>query len=118
MAYETPARTDRSTDALLNAAAGFVNHVCARGETWPVDLDLLDGFKGLVLAGALEWLVGDLEEVFRLFGREKLVAGRNHRKVFRRELERASQLHSFMDPGSPFPFGGILGGAVREEKPD
>ena len=46
------------------------------------------------------------------------MAGRNHRKVFRRELERASQLHSFMDTGSPFPFGGILGGADRKEKPD
>lgn len=117
IAYETPARSDGSTDALLNAAATFVNHVCARTETWPVDLDLLDGFKGLVLAGALERLGGDLEEVFRLFGREKLVAGRNHHKLFRRELERAAQLHSFMDPESPFPFEGLLGRSVRVDKP-
>jgi len=117
IAYETPGRGDNSVDGLLNAAAAFVNYVCARGDATPVDLDLLDGFKGLVLGGALERLGGDLDEVFRLFGREKLVAGRNHHKAFRRELERAAQLHSFMDPRSPFPFAGLLDGSMRAEKP-
>lgn len=112
IAYETPVGSGRSFDLLLDAAASFVNLVCAapaarRPGNLDV-LDVLDGFKGLVLAGALERQGGDLDEVFRLFGREKLVAGRNHHRAFRRELERASQLHAFMDDGSPFPFAGLL----------
>ena len=115
IAYETPVRSDNSADALLTAAAAFVNYVCARGETSPVEFDLLDGFKGLVLAGALERLGGDLEKVFRHFGREKLVAGRNHHKVFRRELERAAQLHASLDATSPFPFAALLDGTIGAE---
>ena len=70
---------------------------------------------GPILRG---WSYGSKDKDPTLSAIGALVAGRNHRKVFRRELERASQVHSFMDTGSPFPFGGILGGADREEKPD
>lgn len=109
VSYETPLRSGGAFDALLEAAAAFVNvasSVSSSGEA--VELDLLDGFKGLVLGAALERTGGDLDQVFRMFGRDKLIAGRNHRRAFRRELERAAQLHAFMDGASPFPFSGLL----------
>lgn len=108
IAYESPVRSNESFQVLMTAAAAFVNLALDRVDGAPVDLDLVDGFKGLVLAGALERLGGDLDKVFRLFGRDKLVQGRNHHKAFRRELERAQQLHAILDSSAKFPFSAFL----------
>jgi len=118
MAYEAPSRSDDTVQSILAAAAAFVNHVATRSGHDPVELDLVDGFKGLVLAGSMEKMGGSLEEVFRLFGRERLVASRNHHKAFRRELERAAQLCAFVDKTSPFPFAALLDRPGGDEDPE
>src|SRR5207253_1470754 len=79
------------------------------------DLDLADGFKGFVLAAATEKLAGDKDRAFSLFGKDKLLKGRNHHKVFRRELERAAELAAACGVVN-FPFEGLLLDApVRSE---
>ncbi len=72
------------------AAKAFVTESRRRGE--PLDLDLADAFKGMVLATALED-DADRDRVFERLGKGSLVKGRNHHKVLRRELERVEALH-------------------------
>jgi DNA-binding NtrC family response regulator len=108
LAYDSPASANQSVQALLAAAAACVDQACARGGEGALDIDLIDGFKGLVLGVALEKLGGNREEVFNLFGRAKLVAGRNHHKVFRRELERAKQFCAALSDSTAFPFAAFI----------
>ncbi len=111
LAYEHAPTTEGSAtmDAMLAAATAFVNDAEARAASGGVlDLDWADAFKGFVLGVATEKLGGNRDDAFRLLGREKLVANRNHHKVWKRELERAEQLGTALGHGSPFPFAKLL----------
>jgi DNA-binding NtrC family response regulator len=77
-------------DPLRAAAAQFVAEAERRGGG--LDLDLLDGLRGLALAEAIR-RTGSKEAAFRLLGRESLVKARNHHKALQRELARAADLY-------------------------
>jgi DNA-binding NtrC family response regulator len=109
LAYESPDESETPSDLLLEAASAIVRLAQSLGSAGKrLDLDLLEGFKGLVLGAALEKLDGERDEAFKLFARERLVVARNHHKVLKRELSRAEQLHAAIAPGSPFPFATLL----------
>ncbi|WP_437941107.1 sigma-54-dependent transcriptional regulator [Sorangium sp. So ce341] len=77
---------------LERAAAAFVAEAERRGPDGPpLDLDQGEVFRGFVMGAAARKL-GSKEAAFRLFGRDGLVAHRNHHKVFRREVERVAAL--------------------------
>ncbi len=111
MAYDGGTEHEPSLlDALVAAAAAFVAEAQKRaGSGAPLDLDLADCFKGFVLGVAAEKLGGDRDEAFRLLGREKLLSGRNHHKVLRRELERVEALCAALGRKDGFPFARALG---------
>src|SRR5581483_8420908 len=74
--------------ALRAAAAAFVDEAHARQQNGSaLDLDLTDAFRGIVLDVATRRF--GREGALVLFGKENLVANRNHHKVLRRELGRA-----------------------------
>jgi DNA-binding NtrC family response regulator len=109
LTYESPAGSESAAYLLVEAASALVRlaqSLASSGKT--LDLDLLEGFKGLVLGAALEKLEGNRDEVFKLFSRERLVQARNHHKVIRRELSRAEQLHNAVASGEAFPFSAFL----------
>jgi DNA-binding NtrC family response regulator len=111
LAYEGPPGevTSSAVDALLAAASALVAAAEQRAAAGgSLDLDWADAFKGFVLGVAAEKLGGDRDEAFRLLGREKLVASRNHHKVWKRELERAEQLCAALGRKTPFPFARLL----------
>lgn len=83
----SPLREPTIARLLTAAAESFVRVAQQR----PIDLDLADAFRGFVLAAAVRRLE-DPEAAFRLLGKEQLVKNRNHQKVLKRELERASKL--------------------------
>lgn len=110
LAYEAPDDSGSPIDRLLEAASALVRLAQSIEPSGTrLDLDVLEGFKGLVLGAALEKLGGERDEAFKLFARERLVGARNHHKVLRRELARAEQLHAAVAPGTPFPFAALLG---------
>jgi transcriptional regulator with PAS, ATPase and Fis domain len=108
VAYDVSEDKSSLVDALVGAAAAFVNEVESRsgaaGTGAALDLDLADSFKGFVLGVATEKLGGNRDEAFRLLGREKLVASRNHHKVLKREIERVEALCAALGKQSEFPF--------------
>jgi DNA-binding NtrC family response regulator len=105
LAYDRPEETSSLIDALVAAAAAFVVEVESRaGGPAALDLDLADAFKGFVLGVATEKLGGDRDEAFKLLGREKLLVGRNHHKVLKRELERVDALCAALGHKEEFPF--------------
>ncbi|HEU4406131.1 MAG TPA: sigma 54-interacting transcriptional regulator [Polyangiaceae bacterium] len=111
LTYEGPPgeATSSAVDALLAAAGALVAVAEQRaGAGGSLDLDWADAFKGFVLGAATEKLGGNRDEAFRLLGREKLVASRNHHKVWKRELERAEQLCAALGRKTPFPFAKLL----------
>lgn len=111
LAYEGMEEEQPLLDALMSAAVAFVREAERKSaEGAPLDLDLADSFRGFVLAAAAEKLGGSREEAFRLFGREKLVASRNHQKVFKKELERVENLCSIIGGNSNFPFPKLVEG--------
>jgi DNA-binding NtrC family response regulator len=86
-------------DALRAAAQAFVAEAQKRGQ--PLDLDLADAFRGVVLGLAIRQV--GREEAFRLLGRESLVKNRNHHKALKRELERVDALYKALgEEASPF----------------
>jgi MoxR-like ATPase len=100
LGYESDPRDTSLTEALSAAAGAFVSAAQARGPG-VLDLDLADGFRGLVLAVATRRLGRD--EAFRLFGREGFVKSRNHYRTLRREIERLEALYKALGlAGSPF----------------
>ncbi len=109
LAYDGAEPGGSLIDALVAAAAAFVAEVERRGPG-ALDLDLTDGFKGFVLGVATEKLGGNVDAAFKLLGREKLVAGRNHQKVMKREIERAQALCVALGEKDPFPFTRALDG--------
>jgi DNA-binding NtrC family response regulator len=111
LAYDVAADESSSSsvlDALVAAAAAFVGEAESRAGSG-LDLDLAESFKGFVLGVAVEKLGGDRDLAFKLLGREKLLAGRNHHKVLKRELERVESLCAALGPKVPFPFARVLG---------
>jgi DNA-binding NtrC family response regulator len=104
LAYEVPEDKSSLVGALVAAAAAFVSEAERRAGKAGVDLDLADSFKGFVLGVAIEKLGGNRDEAFRLLGREKLVASRNHHKVLKRELERVEALCAALGGDAAFPF--------------
>jgi DNA-binding NtrC family response regulator len=108
LAYDVAEEKSSVMDALVAAAAAFVGEAESRPGTG-LDLDLAESFKGLVLGVAVEKLGGDRDHAFKLLGREKLLAGRNHHKVLKRELERVESLCEALGPKAPFPFARVLG---------
>ena len=119
LAYEAPDSSESAGDSLLEAASVVVRLAQAlEAKGTKLDLDLLDGFKGLVLGAALEKLDGDRDDVFKLFDRERLVVARNHHKVLRRELARAEQLHGAIAGGESFPFSALFGERDTESSPN
>ena len=79
-------------DRLLRAAEAFVTEVAAaRQGGQPLDLDHADAFRACVLHAA-RLRTGDVRAVFELFGKDQVVAGRNHLREFRREMARLRAL--------------------------
>ena len=93
-----PGKRTSFESALRSAARAFVTEARrAQSVGGVLDLDLTEGFKGLVLSEALEELQA-VDEVFILFGKRQVVESRNHQKIFKRALKRAEEL--LAAPGS------------------
>ena len=75
--------------ALEAAAARYVDEVAQNPRLR--GLDLVDGFRGLVVTEAVRRF-GGRDEAFRALGEETLVDNRNHHRVIRREVERLMAL--------------------------
>jgi DNA-binding NtrC family response regulator len=114
LAYDGAEDKSSLLDALLAAAVAFVAEIERGGA--PLDLDLADCFKGFVLGVATERLGGDRDQAFRLLGREKLLAGRNHHRVFKRELERVEALCAALGHKEQLPFARALGAEKDGER--
>jgi len=86
LGFEAPATTGSSDliDALRRAATALIDAAEARPSAR--DLQLTEAWRGFVLAEALA-RQGDLRDVFRWFGRHKVVESRNHSRELRRALE-------------------------------
>lgn len=104
LAYDRAEGAPPLVDAMVAAAAAFVAEAEKRG----MDLDLADAFKGFVLGAAAE-KAGGVDEAFKLLGRERLVASRNHHKVMKREMERVDALCEAIGERGRSPF------AINEE---
>lgn len=76
-------------DALEAAAARYVDEVQANPKLQ--GLDLVDGFRGMVVTEAVRRF-GGRDEAFRALGEGTLVDNRNHHRVLRREVERLQAL--------------------------
>lgn len=114
MTYEGTEEQRSAVESFLSAATAFVSAAEAAGGA--LDLDLTEGFKGLVLGAATEKLGGNRDAAFTLFGKDKLTKNRNHHKVFRRELVRAEELCRAL--GEPrFPFAALSGDGSGEGEP-
>ncbi|WP_171818220.1 sigma-54-dependent transcriptional regulator [Pyxidicoccus fallax] len=84
-------------EALRAAAQAFV----AEARKRPLDLDLAEAFRGLVLGMAIRQVGRD--EGFKLLGRESLVKNRNHHKALKRELDKVEALYKALgEEHSPF----------------
>ncbi|MBL9020877.1 MAG: sigma-54-dependent Fis family transcriptional regulator [Myxococcales bacterium] len=90
LAFEAVSGGRSPLDLLRAAAEGIVDRAERSGAA-TMDLDLADGFRGLLLAVAAERL-GTLDAAFRLFGRETAIKHRNHVKLYRKELGRLDSL--------------------------
>jgi DNA-binding NtrC family response regulator len=88
LTYEGGGQSSALVDALSQAARAFVLE--AQRRQAPLDIDLAEGFRGFVLAEAVQQV--GREEAFRLVGRESLVKSRNHLKALRQELKKAEAL--------------------------
>lgn len=76
------------TEAASAVAKAALERYRRKEVTDPRDVQ---GFWGLVLVAALEQ-GASVETIFEMFGRPRLVEGRNHHRTLRREAERAAKL--------------------------
>ncbi len=85
--------SDGLTTQVWRVAQAVAREFVRRGQNGdePVNLEVLDGFRGMVLGATVE-LLASREHAFRLFGREHLLVGRNHHRALKRELLRARRL--------------------------
>ena len=102
-------------DALVAAATAFVVEADHRDSGSPLDLDLAQSFIGFVLGVATQRFGGNRDRAFRLLGREKLVASRNHHKMLKRELERVEKLCAALGRKDQFPFDPLRSDEPEEE---
>jgi DNA-binding NtrC family response regulator len=86
----TAATSSSVLKAMQAAALAFFQEARKRPEA-PLELDLADAFRGLVLGVAFEQV--GREEGLRMFGLDAAVKNRNHHRILRRELERVEALH-------------------------
>lgn len=95
LAFEGEAAGGTTTERLWQAAQALAREAVRRDERdgARLPLDLVDGFRGMVLGAAVQ-LLDSREQPFRVFGREHLLATRNHHRALRRDLERTYQLVS------------------------
>ena len=103
--YEGAAETRSFAELLQAAAAAFVAEAERRKGT-PLDLDLTDAFRGVVLGLAAQKL-GSVEEAFKLLGKASLVQHRNHMKALRKELSKVDRLYEEVG-AAPSPFATLL----------
>jgi DNA-binding NtrC family response regulator len=106
LGYDTAPGARAPVVERLHAAAEALVDVLEQREGKPVDLDLLDVFRGFVLGVASQRL--GIEEAFRRFGREKLVANRNHHRALKRELEKLEALAQALGLEGGMPFAKLL----------
>lgn len=96
----TPHSTEENIpDALRSIAARLVQLAQERGA---LPIDLLDGFRGLVVQAALEQ-TRSREAAAVLLGLNEAVTNRNHHRVLRRELERAKLFLQFLGDSDGMP---------------
>lgn len=93
LAFEDADDGNTMTVRLWRAAQALAREAVRRDQSdaEPLDLEMVDGFRGMVLGAAVQFLASR-EQAFRIFQREHLLASRNHHRAFKRELERTSQL--------------------------
>lgn len=93
LAFEDAAEGDSMILRLWRAAQALAREAVRRDQesAEPLTLETVEGFRGMVLGAAVQ-LLDSREQAFRLFQREHLLAGRNHHRAFKRELERTIQL--------------------------
>jgi DNA-binding NtrC family response regulator len=106
LSYEASAggQKERALSLLLRAAEAIVDEAEQReAEGTPLDLDLVEGLRGMVLGAAARRL-GGKEAAFRRLGKVSVVQNRNHQKAFRRELARAEALAKALGHEGPGPF--------------
>jgi transcriptional regulator with AAA-type ATPase domain len=105
LAYEGHAEHRSLVELLHAVATQFVLEAERRPPGAPLDLDLTEALRGLVLAVAAQKLGGP-DAAFRLFGKDSLVQHRNHMKVLRKELARVEKLYAELG-GGPMPFANL-----------
>jgi DNA-binding NtrC family response regulator len=106
----------------VSMALGFEHRVCSTGEIpltealrrcagrlvqvaremGALPMDVLDGFRGLVVQAALEQ-TGSREQTAILLGQDEAIANRNHHRMLRRELGRARLLLHTLGDDSDVP---------------
>lgn len=97
LGFDPPLVVERPLLAELRRAADeVVTHALTTQSSRKLDLEDARAFEGLVLEAALQRL-GDLAEVYRLFGGVSLVERRNHHRHYRRELTRVARLEQALE---------------------
>lgn len=98
--------------SLERAAEAFVDEAVRRGG---LDLDLVEGFKGLVLEAAVRRCGTDKEAVkkaFVLLGKETSVKSRNHTAQYEREFGKLLDLRGAFVAAAAEPAALTEGGAT------
>jgi DNA-binding NtrC family response regulator len=104
LGYERLESTDSLPALLARTADAFVREAerrAEKGET--LDLDHSEALRGCVLGTAARKL-GSPEAAFRLLGKGATVDHRNHRKIFRREMEKLSAFYRALGQDGSTPF--------------
>ena len=92
LGYEAGEHADGPIGRLSRAAEALVDAAEKKSEMGgSLDLDLVDGLRGFVLREAAS-RAGGVEAAYRLLGKGVVVEHRNHKKSFRREMERVLEL--------------------------
>lgn len=96
----TPDDSEESVaDTIRAISARMVQLAQARGA---LPIDLLDGFRGMVVQAALAH-TRSREAAAVLLGLNEAVTNRNHHRVLKRELERAKNLLQFLGESGEMP---------------
>lgn len=94
LAFEDAGDSNTVTDRVWRAAQALAREAMRRQQqknAEPLTLEMVDGVRGMVLGAAVQFLASR-EQAFQLFQRDHLLAGRNHHRALKRELERTIQL--------------------------
>jgi len=113
LGYDAAPEAQPVTDLLRSAAKALVQE--ARRRTGPpLDLDITDAFRGIVLGTAVAEV--GLAEAFKLFNRERLVTARNHSRRLRLELEKVEALYAALGQGKS-PFADVMKDEPSKDDP-